>query len=45
MLLRFGPAASVELSRPLLNFSSIAKLVRLPVSTVIDLIKIGVKAR
>ena len=45
MLLRFGPAAEAELSRPLLNYSSIAKLTRLPLCTVIDLIKAGVKAK
>lgn len=44
MLLRFGPADVSDVSKPLLNYTTIARLVKLPYRTVIDLIKVGVKA-
>ena len=45
MLLRFGPKDSAALSKPLLNYTSIARATKLPYKTVVDLIKVGVKAR
>ena len=44
MLLRFGPGAASGTGKPLLSYTAIAKLTRIPYRTVIDLIKVGVKA-
>ncbi len=44
MLLRFGPQKMIDFSKPLLNVSTIAKMIRIPYRTVVDLIKVGVKA-
>jgi hypothetical protein len=44
LLLRFGPAKDSAQGRPLLNYASIARLVRKPLSTVRDLIRVGLRA-
>ena len=42
LLLRFGTSDPGQAPRPVLNFASISKVVRKPVSTVRDLIKRGI---
>ena len=44
MLLRFGPAKGASHGKPALNYSSISRLVRKPISTVRDLINKGLQA-
>jgi hypothetical protein len=44
MLLRFGPAKGASHGKPALNYSSISRLVRKPISTVRDLIRKGLQA-
>jgi hypothetical protein len=39
LLLRFGTIPCSELPQPLLNYTSIAKIIRKPVTTVIELLK------
>ena len=44
MLLRFGPAKGVGIEKPALIYSSVSRMVRKPISTVRDLIRIGLHA-
>jgi hypothetical protein len=44
LLLRFGKIPDSEATQPVMNYSSIAKLIRKPVSTVIELIKTAIGA-
>jgi hypothetical protein len=45
LLLRFGTCDVGEASRPLLNYASIAKIMKKPVSTITHLIKHGMDAK
>ena len=45
LLLRFGTSDPGQAARPVLNFSSISKVVRKPVSTIRDLIKRGIVSK
>ena len=42
LLLRFGRCSDLETATPVLNYTSIARLIRVPVTTVIELVKAGV---
>ena len=44
ILLRFGTAVNPDFTKPILNYQSIAKLIKKPVTTVIELVKFGIKA-
>ena len=44
LLLRFGKCTELEAPKPILNFQSIAKLIKKPVTTVIELVKAGLHA-
>ena len=44
LTLRYGTSDNPDPSKPLLNYQSIAKLIRKPVSTVIELVKAGLHA-
>ena len=44
LLLRFGRCSDLETATPVLNYTSIARLIRVPVTTVIELVKAGVAA-
>ena len=44
LTLRFGTSDNPDPSKPLLNYQSIATLIRKPVSTVIELVKAGLHA-
>jgi hypothetical protein len=41
LLLRFGTCKDVENATPVLNYMSISKLIKVPVTTVIELVKAG----
>ena len=45
LLLRFGTSDVGQAARPVLNFTSISKVVRKPVSTIRDLIKRGIESK
>ena len=45
LLLRFGTCEVGPASRPMLNFASISKITKTPISTVRDLIKLGIKSK
>ena len=45
LLLRFGTSDPGHAPRPVLNFASISKVVRKPVSTIRDLIKRGIESK
>ena len=45
LLLRFGTSDPGQAARPVLNFASISKVVRKPVSTIRDLIKRGIESK
>ena len=45
LLLRFGTCEVGPASRPLLNFASISKITKKPLSSIRDLIKIGIESR
>ena len=45
LLLRFGTSDPGHAARPVLNFASISKVVRKPVSTIRDLIKRGIVSK
>ena len=45
LLLRFGTSDPGQAPRPVLNFASISKVVRKPVSTIRDLIKRGIVSK
>ena len=44
LLLRYGCIPDAETAQPILNYASIAKLMRKPVTTVIELIKAALAA-
>ena len=41
MLLRFGSIINPNFTKPILNFQSIAKVIKKPVTSVIELVKLG----
>ena len=45
LLLRFGTCEVVPASRPMLNFASISKITKKPLSTIRDLIKLGIESK
>ena len=45
LLLRFGACEVCPAARPMLNFASISKITKKPISTVRDLIKLGIKSK
>ena len=45
LLLRFGKIDVGQTSRPMLNFASISKIMKKPLSTIRDLIKRGVESK
>ena len=45
LLLRFGTCDVGQAPRPLLNFASIAKIMKKPLSTIRDLIKLGIDSK
>ena len=45
LFLRFGTCEVGPASRPMLNFASISKIMRKPISTIRDLIKLGIKSK
>ena len=45
LLLKFGTCEVGPASRPMLNFASISKIMRKPISTIRDLIKLGIKSK
>ena len=45
LLLRFGTCDVGQASRPRLNFASISKIMKKPLSTIMDLIKRGVESK
>ena len=42
-LLRFGSSEHPDFSRPVLNYQTIAKVLRRPVSTVVDLVRLAMR--
>jgi hypothetical protein len=45
LLLRFGTCDIGQAARPLLNFASISKIMKKPLSTIRDLIKRGIDSK
>ena len=45
LLLRFGTCDIGQAARPLLNFASISKIMKKPLSTIRDLIKLGIDSK
>ena len=45
LLLRFGTCEVVPASRPMLNFASISKITKKPLSSIRDLIKLGIESK
>ena len=45
LLLRFGTCDNGPASRPMLNFASISKITKKPLSTIRDLIKLGIESK
>ena len=45
LLLRFGTSDVSQAARPVLNYASISKVLRKPVSTIRDLIKRGIESK
>ena len=45
LLLRFGTCDVGQASRPILNYASIAKIMKKPLSTIRDLIKLGIESK
>ena len=45
LLLRFGTREVGPASRPMLNFASISKITKKPLSTIRDLIKLGIESK
>jgi hypothetical protein len=43
ILLRFGTAENPDFTKPILNYQSIAKLIKKPVTRVIELVKFGIR--
>jgi hypothetical protein len=44
VLLRFGIAVNQDFTKPILNYQSIAKLIKKPVTTVIEIVKFAICA-
>jgi len=44
LLLRFGKVPDSEAPQPVMNYTSIAKIIRKPISTVIELVKTALGA-
>ena len=44
VLLRFGTAVNPDFTKPILNYQSIAKLIKKPVTTVIEIVKYAIRA-
>ncbi len=44
ILLRFGTIVNPDFTRPILNYQSIAKVIKKPVTTVIEIVKFAIKA-
>jgi hypothetical protein len=44
ILLRFGTAINSDFTKPILNYQSIAKLIKKPVTTVIEIVKFAIRA-
>ena len=44
VLLRFGTAVNPDFTKSILNYQSIAKLIKKPVTTVIEIVKFGIRA-
>jgi hypothetical protein len=44
ILLRFGTAINSDFLKPILNYQSIAKLIKKPVTTVIEIVKFAIRA-
>ena len=44
ILLRFGTAVNPDFTKPILNYQSIAKLIKKPVTTVIEIVKFAIRA-
>ena len=44
ILLRFGTAINPDFTKPILNYQSIAKLIKKPVTTVIEIVKFAIRA-
>ncbi len=42
LLLRFGTCSDIETAKPVMNYASISKLIKVPVTTVIELVKTGI---
>ena len=42
-LLRFGSSEHPDFSRPVLNYQTIAKVLKRPVTTVIELVRLGMR--
>ena len=45
LLLRFGACEVDPASRPMLNFASISKITKKPLSSIRDLIKLGIESK
>ena len=45
LLLRFGTCEVGPASRPMLNFASISKITKKPLSSIRDLIKLGIESK
>jgi hypothetical protein len=45
LLLRFGTSDVGQASRPMLNYASVSKIVKKPLSTIMDLIKRGIESK
>ena len=44
ILLRFGTMVNPDFTKPILNYQSIAKVIKKPVTTVIEIVKFAIKA-
>jgi hypothetical protein len=44
ILLRFGTISNPDFTRPIMNYQSIAKLVKKPVTTVIEIVKFAIQS-
>ena len=44
ILLRYGSIVNPDFIKPILNYQSIAKAIKKPLTTVIELVKLGIRA-
>jgi hypothetical protein len=44
ILLRYGSIVNPDFTKPMLNYQSIAKAIKKPLTTVIELVKLGIRA-